>query len=189
MELLSIQPGVTPTGEVLGARRDQNNVTLDGSTPTTTRIRNQLYDCNDHQWLECQRCSGRSRLQRGFPVPLDSVQEFRVTVGGQGADAGRSSGGQVTLITRAAATHITDLFTSSIATALAANNWFSNRAGVERETLVRNQFGGAVGGRIIRDRAFFFRNYEQRIDASAQARTRNVPTEALKQGMLTFRAQ
>ena len=30
VELLSLQPGVTPTGEVIGARKDQNNVTLDG---------------------------------------------------------------------------------------------------------------------------------------------------------------
>jgi len=38
VELLSVQPGVTSNGEVLGARRDQNNVTLDGADVTITKI-------------------------------------------------------------------------------------------------------------------------------------------------------
>src|SRR4029077_2712986 len=99
VELLSLQPGVTNTGEVLGARRDQNNVTLDG------------VDVNDNQnaGLVAQNTTtgntdrgingNAANVNAGFiavlPVPLDSVQEFRVTVGGQGADQGRSSGGQV----------------------------------------------------------------------------------------------
>jgi len=70
--LFTLQPGVTLDGAVTGARTDQNNVTLDG------------VDVNDNQ--------GNSSFNAVLPVPLDSVQEFRVTVGGQGADAGRSSG-------------------------------------------------------------------------------------------------
>lgn len=189
VELLSIQPGVTPTGEVLGARRDQNNVTLDG------------VDANDNQNSGINSTTGtlsngsnangvpaEAGFNAALPVPLDSVQEFRVTVGGQGASLGRSSGGQVTLITKGGTNQYHgSLYEFNRNTALAANNWFSNRAGIKREALVRNQFGGSVGGRLIRDRAFFFLNYEQRIDASAQARTRNVPTDALKNGSLSFR--
>lgn len=189
VELLSIQPGVTPTGEVLGARRDQNNVMLDG------------VDANDNQnsginsttstltnGSNANGVPGESGFNAALPVPLDSVQEFRVTVGGQGADAGRSSGGQVALVTKSGTNqyHGT-LYEFNRNTATTANNWFSNRAGISREALVRNQFGGSVGGRIIRDRAFFFFNHEQRIDASAQARTRVVPSESLKQGFLNVR--
>ena len=187
VELLSIQPGVTPTGEVLGARRDQNNVTLDG------------VDANDNQNSGINSTSstlsngsnangvpGEAGFNAALPVPLDSVQEFRVTVGGQGANMGRSSGGQVTLITKSGSnTYHGSLYEFHRNTVTAANNWFSNRAGVKREALVRNQFGASVGGKIIRDRVFFFTNFEQRIDASARAVTRNVPTEALRSGMLT----
>src|ERR1700730_8157555 len=102
VELLSIQPGVTQTGEVLGARRDQNNITLDG------------VDVNQNQssgitvvgtnGSEGAGSSTNGNITPGFnaalPVPLDSVQEFRVPVGGQGANQGRSSGGQVSLITK-----------------------------------------------------------------------------------------
>ncbi len=167
VELLSLQAGVTATGEVLGARRDQNNVTLDGA------------DVNDNQ--------SAGAFTAVLPVPLDSVQEFRVTVGGQGANQGRSSGGQVSLVTKSGSNQFHgSLYEFHRNTATSANNWFSNRAGIKREALIRNQFGGSIGGPIKKDRIFFFFNYENRIDASAAAQTRTVPSEALKQGILTL---
>jgi hypothetical protein len=186
VELLSIQPGVTPTGEVLGARRDQNNVTLDG------------IDANDNQNSGISSAGngngsnganpGDAGFNAALPVPLDSVQEFRVTVGGQGADVGRSSGGQVSLVTRSGSNQWHgSLYEFNRNTSFTANNWFSNRAGIRREALVRNQFGGSVGGKIIKDRVFFFLNYENRIDASARGVSRTVPTETLKQGIVMVR--
>jgi hypothetical protein len=190
VELLSLQPGVTPTGEVLGARRDQNNVTLDG------------VDVNDNQnsGITNQASTGSNANATvggtgntpGFnsvlPVPLDSVQEFRVTVGGQGANQGRSAGGQVTLVTKSGSNEFHgSLYEFHRNTVTAANTWFNNRRGVAREQLIRNQFGASVGGPIKKDRLFFFFNYEQRIDASARSQARAVPSEALKQGILTFR--
>jgi hypothetical protein len=71
-------------------------------------------------------------------------------------------------------------------TITAANSWFNNRDGVGITPLNRNQFGASLGGPIKKDRAFFFFNYERRIDASSQAVERQVPTENLKQGILTF---
>jgi hypothetical protein len=190
VELLSLQPGVTSSGEVLGAKRDQNNITLDG------------VDANDNQNAGVVAMSGQSvngsnangvpgtsGFNAALPVPLDSVQEFRVTVSGEGANQGHSSGGQVTLITKSG----TNSFHGSAYefnrnTATAANDWFSNRAGIKRQPLVRNQFGASLGGRIIRDRVFFFGNFENRRDASGQAVTRTVPSDTLRQGILTFRA-
>ncbi|MBI4906324.1 MAG: TonB-dependent receptor, partial [Acidobacteria bacterium] len=181
VELLSLQPGVTPTGEVLGARRDQNNITLDG------------VDVNDNQTagLEGGPNGGynNSNTDRpgGFnaalPVPLDSVQEFRVTVGGQNANQGRSSGGQVSLITKGGSNQFHgSAYEYHRNTVTSANNWFNNRAGVGREPLIRNQFGASAGGRIVRNRAFFFLNYEQRIDASGYSQSRRVPSESFKNG-------
>jgi hypothetical protein len=119
-------------------------------------------------------------------VPLDSVQEFRTTVAGQGSDQGRSSGGQVSLITKGGSNQFHGSayeYTRNVKTA--ANNWFSNRAGVPRENLIRNQYGASLGGRIIRDRAFFFFNWEDRKDRTAVATSRTVPSEAFKQGIVT----
>ncbi|MEP7363346.1 MAG: carboxypeptidase-like regulatory domain-containing protein, partial [Acidobacteriota bacterium] len=190
VELLSIQPGVTPTGEVMGARRDQNNVTLDGVDANDNQnsgLANQTTTVANGS--NANGTPGDAGFNAALPVPLDSVQEFRVTVGGQGANLGRSSGGQVTLITKGGSNDFHgSLYEFHRNTVTSANNWFSNRAGIKREALVRNQFGGSVGGRMIRDRAFFFFNYEQRIDASAQSQLRTVPSASLKAGQLRFAA-
>jgi len=177
VELLSLQPGVTPTGEVLGARKDQNNVTLDG------------VDVNDNQSgigvlsdsatpEQLRRVGG---FQAALPIPLDSVQEFRTTVAGQGADQGRSSGGQVSLVTKSGSNEFHGTVYEFLRNKVtAANNWFNNRAGVAREPLIRNQYGASLGGRIVRNRAFFFVNWEDRKDRSALATARSVPSELLK---------
>ncbi len=189
VELLSIQPGVTQTGEVLGARRDQNNVTLDG------------VDVNNNQnsGVTSAQTNGSASVGTGntgntpgfnaaIPIPLDSVEEFRVTVAGQTADEGRSSGGQVTLITKSGTNSLHGTFYEyNRNTLLAANDFFNNEAGVPRAALVRNQFGASLGGPVIKNRVFFFGNWERRIDASATAQTATVPSDSLRAGNLTVK--
>jgi hypothetical protein len=151
VELLALQPGVTSTGQVIGAKADQNNVTLDG------------VDVNDSQ--------GANGFNAVLPIPLDSVQEFRTTVAGQGADQGRSAGGQVSIATKSGSNAFHgSLYEFHRNVKTAANNWFSNRAGIARENLIRNQYGASLGGPIIKNRAFFFLNWEDRKDRSASAR-------------------
>jgi hypothetical protein len=188
VELLSLQPGVTSTGEVMGSRRDQNNIILDG------------VDVNDNEnsgiaggEVGSQQGSNATGLNNiaGFnsvlPIPLDSVQEFRVTVAGQGADEGRSSGGQVMLVTKSGTNQLHgSAYEYNRNTVTAANSWFNDRDGVPVTPLNRNQFGASLGGRIKKDRIFYFFNYERRIDASSQAVERQVPTQSLKQGIFTF---
>ena len=82
-----------------------------------------------------------------LPIPLDSVQEFRVTVAGQGADEGRSSGGQVVLITKSGTNQLHgSAYEYNRNTVTAANSWFNNRDGVGITPLNRNQFGASLGG-------------------------------------------
>ncbi len=191
VELLSLQPGVTPTGEVVGARRDQNNITLDG------------VDINDNQTSGMEKPGAASATQGGIntgatresgfnaalPVPLDSVQEFRVTVSGQNANQGRSSGGQVTLITKSGTNQFHgSAYEYNRDTKFASNTFFNNRAGIAKEQLKRNQYGVSFGGPITRDRIFFFGNVERRTDDSAQTETRNVPSATLRAGTITVRA-
>jgi len=190
VQLLSLQPGVTSNGEVMGARRDQNNVTLDGVDVNDNENSGIGGVHTDGQGSNSNLQPSQSPLD-GFnsvlPIPLDSVQEFRVTVAGQGADEGRSSGGQVVLVTKSGTNQVHgSAYEYNRNTVTAANSWFNNRSGVDITPLNRNQFGASLGGPIKKDRAFFFFNYERRIDASAAAVERMVPTETLKQGLLTF---
>src|SRR4029077_18203735 len=114
-------------------------------------------------------------------------QEFRVTVGGAGANEGRSSGGQVALVTKSGTNQLHgSAYEYNRNTATAANTWFNNKSGVPVQPLIRNQFGASVGGKIVRDRAFYFVNYEQRIDASGVSQARVIPSDSLRQGFLKF---
>ena len=137
--LLGIQAGVAPTGQVVGARSDQNNVLLDG------------VDVNDN--------FGANGFNAVIPIPLDSVQEFRTTIAGLGADMGHSAGGQVSVVTKGGSNSFHgSLYEYNRNTLTSANNWFSNRSGVPRAALVRNQYGGSLGGPILKNKLFFFYN-------------------------------
>jgi len=163
--LLGVQPGVAPSGQVTGARPDQNNVLLDGA------------DVNDNQ--------GANGFNSVLPIPLDSVQEFRTTVTGFTADMGRSSGGQVSVITKSGSNSFHgSAYEYNRNTDFEANTWFNNRSGVARPALIRNQYGASIGGPIRKNRLFFFFNYEGRTDRSAVSVQRIVPTDTFKQGLI-----
>jgi hypothetical protein len=71
-------------------------------------------------------------------------------------------------------------------TATAANSYFNNMAGIEKPKLLRNIFGGSLGGRLVRNRAFFFVDYEGRRDASEESVDRIVPSDGLREGLLKY---
>ena len=65
---------------------------------------------------------------------------------------------------------------------LNANTFFGNRAGVDRPPFVQNQFGGSLGGPIVKDKLFFFGNYEAYRNREGALFTRTVPTPAMRGG-------
>ena len=186
-DLLSLQPGVlylgqqttdqqdqdSRSGSVAGARSDQTNVTLDG------------LDDNDQQ--NGYAFTGVLRST------LDSTEEFRVTTTSSNADAGRSSGAQVTLVTKSG----TDKFHGAAyeynRNSLGyANDWFNKQGELQSGLpnrpgkLIRNTFGGTLGGPIKKDKLFFFFNYEGQRTAQNSQQTRVVPSAAYRQGNITY---
>jgi hypothetical protein len=172
--LLSLQPGVTRSGYVNGGRADQANVTLDG------------VDVNEQQrGLDVVTDEAFASVLRSTP---DSLQEFRVTTTNPNADQGRSSGAQVSLVTRSGSNdYHGSLYWYHRNTVTTANDFFNNRAGVERPQLLRNIFGGALGGPIKKDKIFFFGTYEGFREATATSVLREVPLPTLGQGIVRYR--
>jgi hypothetical protein len=161
------QPGITLDGAVAGARVDQDNVTLDG------------LDVNDNATGNFGSIVANA--------PVDSVQEFRGVTAGPLSSAGEGGGGQFELVTRDG----TNAFHGALVeyhrdTDLEANNWFNNNAGTPRPPLIRNQFGGNIGGPILKDRLFFFFDYNGRRDTLSNLVERTVPMNNFRSGNLSY---
>lgn len=192
--LLSLQPGVTRAGYVNGGRADQANITLDG------------VDVNEQQsGLDVVTNQAFSSVLR---VLRDAVQEFRVVTTNPNADSGRSSGAQVSLVTKSGTNDWHgSLFEYHRNTVTSANDFFNNRAGrfvatdpqviggtarvgderLPRPPLLRNFFGGSLGGPIKRDRAFFFFAYEGFREATSSGGLQVVPLPHVGQGIIRYR--
>jgi Carboxypeptidase regulatory-like domain len=195
-DLLSLQPGVvytghssdvdnmvdTRSGSVNGARSDQSNITLDGVSVNT---------------------QGGFAFTSVMPVTPDSVQEFRVTTSNYGADQGGSSGAQVALVTKSGTNNYHGaLYEYNRNTATSANEYFvkagqlqacelagtplSDPSCNQAPKLIRNVFGGAVGGPIKKDRLFLFLNYEGIRLVSAAPETEQVPSPTLRDGIIQY---
>jgi len=188
VEILSLQAGVTYTGPssntvnnaidtragaVNGGRSDQANVTLDG------------VDNNDQ--------NNGFAFAGALRSTLDSVEEFRVTTANSNADSGRSSGAQVTLVTKAGTNKWHgSAYEFNRTSAGEANDYFNKlsqlQSGLPNKPphLVRNTYGASFGGPVKKDRVFFFLNWEaQRTRENTQA-IRTVPSDNLRNGILSY---
>jgi hypothetical protein len=175
--LIGLQPGVVGNnvgtaatnrvGSVIGSRADQGNITIDG------------IDANDQATGQFAATVGNA--------PIDAIQEFRTVSTNPGASEGRSSGGQIQMVTKGGGNDFHGSLREYNRTALtAANTFFNNRSGVERPQLTRNQFGGSLGGPIKRNDLFFFFDYEGRRDAQGVAYLRTVPLNHFRSGGLAY---
>jgi outer membrane receptor protein involved in Fe transport len=114
-----------------------------------------------------------------FIPSQDIVQEFRVVTNNVAAEYGSYAGGIVNITTKSGSNtfHGTayDYLRNKV---LNANDYFSNKAGLARVPLVQNQFGGTLGGPIIKDKTFFFFGFEREVLHTATLVTNTVPTAA-----------
>ena len=89
-------------------------------------------------------------------ISPDAIEEYRVIEGTPSAEYGKTGGFVTDTVLKGGTNQWHgSLFEYNRIQALAANSWFSNNVG-EKDRLVRNQFGGSVGGPIIKDKTFFY---------------------------------
>lgn len=94
-------------------------------------------------------------------VSIDALQEFKIQTSTYAPEFGRSPGGQVQIITRSGTNELRGtLFEYFRNDVLDANNWFANANRLAKPTLRQNDFGGVLGGPIVKNRTFFFISYE-----------------------------
>lgn len=166
-QYLDLAPGVTPGGAVSGSRSDQTNITLDG------------LDVNDQR--------GGFSFTTAVNTPLDAIQELRVTTAGDDASYGHSAGGQMELVTKSGTNKFHgQLFEYNRTTAYTANDYFNNLQGISNPQLIRNQFGGDLGGPIIPKKFFFFFSYNGLREVSPEQHLKTVPVPSFYNGQLAY---
>lgn len=120
----------------------------------------------------------------GMPLPFpDALQEFRIVTSAQEASGGLRAGASVNSVTKAGTNMFHgDLFEFTRDSRFNAPDFFSGR----KDGLKRNQFGGTIGGPIVRDRMFFFAAYQGTTTRQNPLdQTAFVPTSAMLAGDFT----
>ena len=188
VSLATFQPGVqigtSPNdasfARINGMRQGSNNNTLDG------------IDVND-------AVSPRLGLTLNANN-TDSIEEFRIITNGAKAEYGRNAGGTVELITRSGTNSFHgNLFEYHRNTVLNANNFFNNNSlqpdgtATPRPKYIQNQFGGSFGGPVdipkivhLKNKLFFFYNYQGSRVAQQVSRNRTVLTPEAKSGIFRW---
>jgi hypothetical protein len=122
---------------------------------------------------------GLTRPQQLTSLPVDAMQEFRVIANNYSAEYGHSTGGIVTMSTRAGTNEYHgSLFESLRNDVFDARNFFART----KPPIRLNQFGGALGGRVVKDKTHFFVTWEQTRQLTSTAAVTTVPTAANRAG-------
>ena len=117
---------------------------------------------------------------------IEALQEFKIQTNAYSAEYGRSSGAVVNATIKSGTNTIRgSVYEFLRDDALDANNFFSNALGAPKPKRERNQFGVAIGGPLVRNRTFWFADYEGLRDAEGVPRVRQVPTAAEKAGIFS----
>jgi hypothetical protein len=143
-----------------GGREENNNFLLDG------------VDNNDSD-------------TRGYVIEpsVDAIQEFKIATNSYSAEYGAASAGQVNIITRSGGNDFHGAGYDYLRNRdLDARNFFD---GSSQPQFIRNQFGAAVGGPIVKNSTFFFASYEGLQEDQGQTQLGTVPTLAVRTGNLS----
>ena len=170
--LFVLQAGVAANGRantaINGMRPSYSNLTLDGiNFQDTVRV-------NDLDYIPNK-------------ITIAQVSEFTVTT----TNASPTLGGGASTITLSTPSGTNQFHGAGYwynrNGHLAANNWFSNQNGIARPPLHLNQIGGSVGGPILKDKLFFFANYEALRDHESSLRNNTILTPTARQGILQYK--
>ncbi len=175
-DLLTTQAGVLGFN-FSGNRVGSLNVTLDGVNIQDNLLNGQFYTAVANS------------------IRVDRIEEFRVITSPTDAELGRGSG-QIQMLTRSGTNEYHgSLFHEHRNTLLTANSWTNNRQGHDARTgapisprnfLVRNQYGGRLGGPVRKNKTFFHVGYEGQRQRERNAVTQTVYTATARQGLFRF---
>lgn len=170
--LFATMPGVnagSDTTSINGLRSSFSNVTIDG-----INVQDNFLRLNDLDYMPMR-------------PTIDQVAEITIVTANAGATIGGGSS-QVVLSTKSGTNDYHGAFYwYNRNVALSANNWFNDQAGVGKPKLDLNQPGAALGGRIIRDKLFFYTNVELFRNKQQSSELFTVLTDPARTGIFQYK--
>jgi hypothetical protein len=176
-QLPLVQTGVTAirNGDATVSKGYGARISMGGSRPDQTAW--LLDGTNIHSVSNF----GTPGSAAGVMLGVEAVREFQVLTSNYSADLGGTSGGVVNMLTKSGTNKLHgSLFEFLRNSALDARNFFD----LDKPAFKRNQFGGAVGGAIKKDKTFFFGNYEGLRQRQGVTTTATVPDSGVHQGLI-----
>src|ERR1700694_1788814 len=182
-DLATLQPGVNriQTQPDFSAGTDRGNrgfgqqLTISGARPQQNNYRLDGISLNDY-------ANGAPGSVLGGSLGVDAIQEFSVLTSNYSAEYGKTSGGVVNAITRSGTNQFHGSGYEFVRnSALDARNFFDVS---KIPPFKQNQFGGAAGGPIQKDRTFIFRDYEAIRQSKGISVLQTVPSAAARAGTL-----
>src|ERR1700674_210925 len=184
-DLAELQPGVNAiqtqpsfaSGTDRGNRGFGQQLTISGARPQQNNYRLDGVSLNDY-------ANGAPGSVLGGSLGVDAIQEFSVLTSNYSAEYGKTSGGVVNAITRSGTNQFHGSAYEFIRnSALDTRNYFDDPT-QSTPPYRRNQFGGAVGGPIFKNRTFFFADYEANRSSKGISTLVTVPSAAARNGNL-----
>jgi hypothetical protein len=177
-QLATLQPGIAPIGGGGGGGKGGNGVklTVSGARPTENNFRLDGISLNDNS-----NSTPGSIL--GTNLGVEAVREFSVVSNSYSAEYGRATGGVINAVTKSGTNEVHgSLFYFHRNSALDARNFFDRGT---KPSFRRHQFGAAAGGPIVKNRTFWFANYEELREFLATTSIANTLSENAQSGVLS----
>lgn len=177
-DLALLTPGVTVASDLNPVTRGPDWFVANGNYQTQN---NFLLDGFDNNQGTTNAQSLSSEVVRPSP---DALNEFKVQTNSYSAEFGRSAGAVVNVSLKSGTDNIHGSgWYFNRDKALAANSWLNNLTGLPKQDLSWHQFGGTVGGPIVKDKLFYFGDYEGFHENFSDTYLRTVPTLDEKKGI------
>ncbi|TAM84636.1 MAG: carboxypeptidase regulatory-like domain-containing protein [Acidobacteria bacterium] len=182
-ELLTLNPGIVDyTSEKRGGVGGSNSAVGNMFAVLGRRPQENLFLLNGVEYTGAAEINMQPAATSGQLLGVDAIREFNVVTGAYGAEYGKRPGAQVSILTDSGTNqwHGT-IFEFLRNSALDARNFFDRGS---KPSFQRNQFGGALGGPIQRNKTFIFGNYEGYRQHLRLSNVALVPDNEARQGYL-----
>jgi Carboxypeptidase regulatory-like domain/TonB-dependent Receptor Plug Domain/TonB dependent receptor len=161
-QIIGLSPGIS--SEVTDAGTLGGGAGSQAAGPNGFSAHGGATNDNNYQinGAEVNDLMGSGSLSGGVAVPNpDTIQEFKVQTGQYDASYGRNGGANVDLVTKSGSNQLHGtLFEFLRNDVLDANDYFLNQQKAPRPAFKQNQFGGSLGGRLVRNKLFYFGSYQ-----------------------------